>query len=662
MNAILRSAAAVVLFLGAAPASAADPIRPASPAELFPPGTVAYAEIHDPALVGPQIAAAFKGSVLEDSIKFIHARRDKTKNPRDITGKGQLAVLGLIASPEMAAEFKKLRGLAIGVVGINEQGLPEVAAAVLTGDSAAAGLAARALLTMTSVRKVGTVGDVPVYQYRQPAMSYDPNGQPTIQNDKPPAEGTHEATFAYLPGLFVVGSNKASVGQLIRRYEGKLKGSLATDTSFKEAAVSRRPGLFFYVNPSELIGLMDGARKKGPGIGEAEPDALGWFKVLVNAKAIRYAAGTASFRDGGLDLSLTAAFDPAHKSPLFEFLTGPGIKLEMLRNAPAPASLACTVTFPEANRPQAVLGFLDALAKANGILGRLPSDVVKELEAKEKRSVADRLIGKTVAATVVFPVHQDLPRGAEAMPLVVLRAQDAETAAAWEDFLPKLIGDLAKTDPPQATSEFIGGLKVISLPAGTLPWKAAVHCARKERVIAIGLDRKLVAAAANGSATPLAVLPAGEAPVLAGTVGLGGLIRIATEVKRVTGPVVPRGKPTPATVQPGFGGFGGFPGGPGGIVEEDSTIAGGRPVPAGSPKNAAKAWDALLKAFDGLPPATIAARRTGLQLRIDLWQPKVQGGGIAPLVNAGIDWIDHRLNSQPNPNGGPYPYGGAFFK
>jgi len=59
-------------------------------------------------------------------------------------------------------------------------------------------------------------------------------------------------------------------------------------------------------------------------------------------------------------------------------------------------------------------------------------------------------------------------------------------------------------------------------------------------------------------------------------------------------------------------------------------------------------------------PAAVTARRTGQQLRIDVWQPKVESGGIAPLVNAGIDWIDHRLDRQPNHNGGPYPYGGFF--
>ena len=46
----------------------------------------------------------------------------------------------------------------------------------------------------------------------------------------------------------------------------------------------------------------------------------------------------------------------------------------------------------------------------------------------------------------------------------------------------KLIGDLGGTPTPQASSEAIGNLKVFSLPAGTLPWKAAVHYARDRPV------------------------------------------------------------------------------------------------------------------------------------------------------------------------------------
>ena len=42
--------------------------------------------------------------------------------------------------------------------------------------------------------------------------------------------------------------------------------------------------------------------------------------------------------------------------------------------------------------------------------------------------------------------------------------------------------------------------------------------------------------------------------------------------------------------------------------------------------------------------------QSGNELRIELWQPKVQGG-LAPLVNSGIGWYDLLLNRTANPNG-----------
>jgi hypothetical protein len=638
LNHLIRSAliatAAVALPTFATAADITDP------AELFPPGTLAYAELHDPATVGPQVAAVFKGTALEDSIAFIQKRRDAAKDPRDLVAKDQLAVLGLLASPEMAAEVRKLRGVAVGVTGFTAQGDPQAAVAVLTGEGHAAGLAARALLTLTTLRKVAAVGDVPVYQFRQPQFGYDPNGRQTLQNNKPPTEGPHEMTFAYVPGLIVLGTSKAAVGEVVTRFQGKAKGALAGVPAFKEAAAAhRKPGLFFYANAPEFCAKYDDARRKSNG--PIEPDALGWFRLVANTKAIRSVSGCLAFRDGGLSLTVGGSFDPVLKSPLAAFLSGPGAKVELLRGLPTPATFAVAVALPEKDRARAVIDLLDAAAKANGELGRLPSDAVKELGAKYKVVIADELIGKTRAVAVVLPVKQELPKGASALPLIVLHTDSPNVAVAWEDFLPKLLGDLAGAEPAQPSSEVIGGVKVLSLPGTGLPWKAAVHYARKDATFVIGLDRKLVAATAAGEGSPPAAsLPPGQPPVLLGTLSLGGLARAATETTRPQGPVVPLGPVGPATTPPVRRGF----------IEDGPGASG--PGTEDQKKAESKAWDTLLAAIDKLPAATVTARRTGNELRFEVWQPKVQGGGFVPVINAGVDWFDKTLNRATNPNVG----------
>jgi len=652
LNTATRFAVAVAFGLGCTSAlRAADPT---DPAELFPPGTLAYAEIHDPAAVGPQIAAAFKGSQLEDSIAFIQQRKEKSKDPRDHFMKEQLAVLGLIASPEMAAELKRIRGIAVGVIGINNQQDPEFAVAVLTGDSSAIGLAARAFLTMTSLRKVGAVGDVPVYQFRQPQMAYDPSGQQIIGEQKS-AEGDYEPTFAYLPGLFVGGTSKKTVGEVVSRFQGKAKGSLAGVPSFKEsAAAHRQAGLFFFANVPEFLAKLNEAKRKADVGMEMEPEALGWFKLLMNPKAIRAVSGCVKFRDGGIAVSFGGSFEPGQKSPLFDLLAGPGVNVELLRHAPAPATVAFAVTFPETNRAAAILGFLDGLAKANGSLGRTPSEAVKELEAKFKTPITATLLARTKSATVVLPVKQDLPKGALALPIVVLHTEDPAVASAWEEFLPKLLGDMGGVEAPQIATETIDGLKVITMPGGNLPWKAAVHCARKDSAIAIGLDRKLVAAAAKGeAANPAPAVPTENASIV-GSLGVGGLVRLLTEQKPAEGPVVPRGPATPAKIQPNFGrGFSDFEGPP--------TLPDGSNLPETQKKSETAAKDAFFKSLDGMTTGSFAMKRLGNDLRVELFLPKTQGGGLAPVINASVGWFDQVLNRSANPNNGPYgPRFGRF--
>lgn len=639
--------------------------RAADPATLFPPGTLAYAEIHDPAAVGPQLAAAFKGSQLEDSIAFIHQRREKSKDPRDHFMKEQLAVLGLIASPEMAMEFKRLGGIAIGLTGFNEQRNPEWAAAVLTGDSGAAGLAARAFLTLTSVRKVGAVGDVPVYQLRNVQMGYDPSGHQILQNDKPPPEGAYEPTFAYLPGLFVGGTSKSAVADVIGRHLSKTKGSLAEQGDFKAAAMAyRQPGLFFYANVPAYLAKLDAPKAKADiapspaPMPEMEPDSLAWFKLLASAKAMRSVAGNVRFRDGGLAMSFGGSLAAGQKSPLFDLLNAPGVKVDLLKHAPMPATLAAAVSFPEANRAATVLGFLDSLAKANGELGRMPSEAVKELEAKYKVSIIDSLLNKTTGATLVLPAKQDLPKGATPLPLVVLHGENPAIASAWAELIPKVIGDLSGGEPPQLSSEVIDGLKVMTLPAGNLPWKAAVHYAQKGEVFALGLDRKLVAAAANGSPPQPLSVPVENAGAV-GSIGVGGLVRLLTQVKPSDGPVVPRGPATPAKTVPNGFGRGGF----GGIDLDDAPSLPVDPanLPQTQQKGEAMAKADLFKSLDVFPAASFAAKRTGLEVRVDVFLPKVHGAALAPFVNASVGWYDQLLNRTNNPNQGYYgPRFGRF--
>ena len=311
------------------------------------------------------------------------------------------------------------------------------------------------------------------------------------------------------------------------------------------------------------------------------------------------------------------------------------------------------MNLPEKNRAAALVAFLDALANANGDLGRLPSEAVKELEAKYKVPLTDGLLAKVRAVTVIAPGKQELPKGARPMPMFVFHLEDAAAANAWEEFLPKLVADIAgEKAPAQPSSETFGGVKVLSLPATGLPWKAGVHYARKDAVLAVGLDRKLVGAAVAPDAATSVVggqgpdarrgrdggvvewisrvvggdkplpLPAGDL-ALVGALNLGDLIG-AIELPATTGPARPFGGPPLERL--------------GDVLPPDEQV-----------KEADKARAAFLAAFGELPPAAVSVRRVGAELRLEVFQPKVQGSGLTPVINAGVNWFDKRTNlGEPN--------------
>lgn len=624
---------AVLLVGPATPAAAAGP----AVADLFPADTLAYVEVRDAGKLAPQVTAALAGSPLADVTKYVDARRDAAKTTHDILGKPQLAVLGLLASPELAAEVGRLGGIAAGVTGFNDNGDPEGAVAVLTGDSAAAGLAARGFLTLAHVRRVAAVEGVPVYQFRVPQPSFDPNtGMQKLDNSKPPPEGAYEATAAYTPGLFVYGTSKAAVGAVLTRFRGKGGTGLGGVAAFKAARdADPGPGLFVYADAAGLVAKFDQARRAVEG--GLEPDAVGWFRLLANDKAVRHVAGTVRFRDGGLAADLSAAFAPDAASPLLAVLSGPGVKAELLGHSAGAGAFAATVTFPEKGRASAVIGFLDAAAKATGDLGRTPGEAVKEIEARIKTQLTDGLIGRTRAVTVFAPKQQQIGKGVPALPTVVLHTDTPEVAAGWEEFLPKLLADIAGGEESQPASEVIDGVKVLSLPGAGLVWKAAVHYARKDAALAVGLDRAAVAAAVTGG--PAAVtFPADNPAALAGFVRFGSAARalLAAGAPPAGGPIVPVPTP-PRPIRPVFG--------PDGVE---------LPPPETQQKVEEKARDGLWAALDALPPLAVTARRDGDRLRVELRQP-VGKDGFTPAVTAGVAWFEAYLDRQANPNFGGYP-------
>ncbi len=585
-----------------AAALAAPPVPPPTdPAALFPASALAYAELVRPGDVLPAVAAAVAASPLADSVPFAHDRRDKGATVADVSGKAGLGAVGLLLSPEALADLGRVRGAAVALTGFDAQHNPQIAAAVLVGDASAVAVAARGLLTLhPTLRRVGAEGGVPIFQRRPTPVTYEgPNGRPRPQTDPPPAAGPYEPTVAYAPGLFVAGSSVPAVADVIRRFRGAEPApSLAAAGWLRDAdALRKRPGLFAAADVPALCARLDAANKAAGDVIDADAYAL--FKMAVGAKTLDRAAVHVAPTDAGLVATLDARVAPNAASPLLTLLAGPGGGWAALRPAPAGAVAAGGVGLPADGRAAAVLALCDAVAKANGVIGKLPSDAVAEAEGRFGVKVRDDVLAKAAAVTVVVPGAQELPAGAVPLPAVAVRFDDEAAARAGEELLRKVVAELAGGGAAEPSAEAVAGRRVWSLPGAGLPWRAPVHFARDGATLAVALDRKLVAAL-------LAADPA--ASVVAGRVAPGG----------------DGGASLAAAVSPG--------------AAFATTAAGGK-------GNAAKAYAEFAAAARKLPPVLVTVRRSGDQMRADAVHP-LPPAGWGPLIGKAVGWLDKALDGR----------------
>lgn len=594
----------VVFVASTARAEATDP------AELFPANTLAYAEVARPGEFVATVADLLRGGALADPLKAAHDRLDKLKEVQFQPSHNLAAALSLVAAPEFAAELKRFRGAAIALTSFTPDHQPRVVAAVLLGDSHAAGLLIRSYLTAgPNVRRIGEQDGVPIFQHHNfigPPLDEDGKPISDKSDSKTPRlnDGVGVATYAYTPGLFVVGSDKVVVADVLRRFAGKGDAkTLARTEAFKTHQSEReKVGVFLYADPAALAQRLEAAARDGvPG-----GDLSALLKFVVNPKAVKVVTGALDIRSTGLSLALDTELQPGVPSPLGDVLAGGAVSAGNLVVAGRPM-WAFTLALPPAERrASALLALADAVAKANGALGRLPSEIAAAADPKPAE------LFRSVKAVTVFATPKlELPKGATPVPMLAIHTETEADAAKWEQSLPSLAALLVGAAGPLPTSSAtVGGVRVTTLSGKQLPGDAALHHARGESLLVIGQDRKLVAEAAAAKLAP-ATGPA----IGVGTVSVFPLVKPLL-------PAPPAKKPDPRTDGPQM---------------PEPWLVG------------------LIRASEPLPPIGVSVARTKDVVRVEftLADPK------APLtasVGKFLDWVAKR---PPDPTAGQRP--GLFY-
>jgi hypothetical protein len=468
----MRFIAAIVIAGFTTPSFAAD----REPASLVPASVLAYAELRDPAAVAEAWAGWMKGTAFDGTLKTASDRRDRATEFKHLAAISSLGQIGLLASPEAQAEIRKLKGAATALTGFDEQGNAEFVAFVLTGESPVAGLLVRSFLTSSpDIRRVATVQGVPLFQHRvPPAPQFDANGRPLPNPPDVAKPDDARTTYASVPGLFVVASRPKVVEETLKRWAGEGKDSLAESREFRETMNRSQGAVVAFANPQKLIsGYAEAVRNPG-----ADPDSawLAWLRFAVKPEAISTLTASLSVDPDGWDLTTTFQLNPSVASPLF------GLIADHTVATAAPSGMGVTVTLPE-RKPDAIPTFADAVAKAAGVAGRLPSDIVVRAERETGAKWTKTLLPTLKSVTLDWGSRDE----AQSKPGIVLSIDSGGND--WDAAIPGLLRAADSTNQPVTPSEErVGSITVKSYSVRFGPWPA-LHTARSDNRLGISTSR-----------------------------------------------------------------------------------------------------------------------------------------------------------------------------
>ena len=469
------------------------------PADLFPAGTLAYAEVRGPALADG-VAALVKGTPWADSLAAVPELLDRARNPADEAEARETAAFALGTAPETLAELRRTRGAAVGLLGYSAKGRPRYAGVLLTGDSSAVALAVRQFLTTDpGLRRVTSVDGIAVFQRRAavpPAGNADP--LPALFAPEGPAKpfppGDDEPTFATVPGLFVVGSDVDAVRDAVSRYKQAGKPpSLAGVPAFQAAHGSPAAGTVGFVYAAPAAYLAAGDRARSPGT----PDPLGVARFLFDGPRWTTVTGHLTVQDDRVELTLHADFEKL--PPLAEALTGPALPAADQARVRRPylSDVALTVP-PGAARPGRWLTLADAVAAGRGHLGRKPSQLVADLDRAAKSTTARDLLGTVAGVSVGFGTDGTV---------AVAHLDGSPPAGRWAQELPRLLPEILGKSGSVSSELAAGGARVFTLQWGDDAARSRLTVAATPHALYAGADPGYVALLLKPAPVQAAALP-----------------------------------------------------------------------------------------------------------------------------------------------------------
>ena len=301
--------------------AALDDVMDFDPATLMPPGTLVYVELGSPGRQVETILNMLKGTPYENPLAAIG--NNNAANPGQ---KSAGDIVGALLNPSMMAEFKKIRGSAIGVTGI-AQNNPPIIAVLYPGKSDALRGLIMAGLNMAGAPGEPIEGMQTINIQNAVQVAYDDKviliAQPAEQLKwvvKQYKGVTSEPTLASSNASFVKLNKKA-------RHDNALTAWVNVDEAYTKVLQMFPPGQI----PKQVL-LID---------------------AIADFNHIDYLTMTHSIEQDGFNDTTEIVFKDGHHCLAYDLIRTPNINKAALSAVPSDAVAIATFAFSADNENQA---------------------------------------------------------------------------------------------------------------------------------------------------------------------------------------------------------------------------------------------------------------------------------------------------------------------
>jgi hypothetical protein len=290
------------------------------PASLMPPETIAYIEIGSPGQQVETILKMLKDTPMEEALASLN-------KSSQWEGGGPAGIIRGLLNPSMMAEFKKIRGIGIGIMDVTENNPP-------------------AMIVLYPGKSDAMMGVLRM------AMSSFGQAAPAVEGMNVVTFGDGAGNAAFDDTVVIVATRPEMLQDAIRRHKGKAtQPSLASaNKSFTNISKQARQqnALTLWLNVDETYARL---LKTLPA--DDIPEEIQMANGFVDFQNVDDFLASFSLRETGVALDANMNFKDGTKSMFYNLIRTPNLNKDLLQAVPAEAVALISLTLGGADSAQA---------------------------------------------------------------------------------------------------------------------------------------------------------------------------------------------------------------------------------------------------------------------------------------------------------------------